>query len=1070
MGELIDMYHNREAKDRRDKVYALLGMGSDDDIPDGLLPDYELPWRILFHRLVTFLVGEQVSVKTWDDEEIAVVEGKGCIVGEVSSVTGKNSWDDRQNVNVTVKNSSGYFQQWGCRWTLQASARPIQEGDVVCLLQGASKPSIVRLHDDYCSVVAIAVTPPVEKTEYPPKEISGSTMTFPRGFLLVWDWEASERVLDEFDDYECAQNSQLWRQTRTCVASNSGSRLEAVGLLLHDLQKYEDASRKLQEAIETYVTIHGKESLCALAAMDHLAAIHKSHGGQKNRERAEKLSLMADLLGKRGNCAKITEDMVIRVAENFDGEVMTILLDQMGQNAQISEGALEAAARNVKSGKEVMDIFFTRQGSRIAITEETVKAAAGNEGNGKEILTLLLDQWGGEITITEDVVKAAAGNSCNGEEILTLLLDRCGHEITITEKVIYAAAKNIWRGEEVMTTLLDRRGDEITITEEVMIAAGTRDARVATLLLKRRRDQIPVTEDMVRILANLGKDTITLLLDRPDGEICVTEGMVSVLAAYFQKDVMTLLLKHEKGRVPVTEEVVKGAARNLQAYGQENITLLLSRGNDPIHITEEMLCIVAERFNSDVMALLLDRLDHSIPVTEDVAKAAAGNSTFGSQTVTLLLRQQGSQAPMKEVVHTILHRLDGGVTKLLLDRWGNQITITDEMVEAAVKNQRSSKEVMSLLLDRWGDQIHPTEELAKAAADNHGSGNGLITLLLNRWEDKFPITEEVVKAAVGNRRGKNILLQLLNQRGDDIPITKGVVKAAAGNGEDGVEVLVLLLDRWGDQIHITEEVVKAAVENTGNGQNILKLLLDRRGDQVPITEAVVKAAAGNRSIGHEVMKLLLDRRGDQIPIDEGVVKAAAGNERRGLTIVALLLKRRPKATEASITRETYWAAATCGQERLIDFLSERHDRIPVQEDWRRIARFYNAAQDGKIAVVNKLLIEGVQPDLKNVEGETPLMIAAIMGRVEVVQALARRTDVNVNSVTIYGRSSLFWASYMGSEQVVPILIKAGADVGLRDVNGDRAIDAARCYGYDKIEKILKQAAESEKSELTAGGI
>lgn len=45
------------------------------------------------------------------------------------------------------------------RWTLQASAKPIQDGDVVCLLQGASRPTIIRLYEDYCAIIAISVTP-----------------------------------------------------------------------------------------------------------------------------------------------------------------------------------------------------------------------------------------------------------------------------------------------------------------------------------------------------------------------------------------------------------------------------------------------------------------------------------------------------------------------------------------------------------------------------------------------------------------------------------------------------------------------------------------------------------------------------------------------------------------------------------------------------------------------------------------------------------------------------------------------------------------------------------------------
>ncbi|RYP67830.1 hypothetical protein DL771_007007 [Monosporascus sp. 5C6A] len=83
LGELVDMFHNHKAKDPRDKVYALLGMSSDDYIPAGLSPNYDIEWKDLFHRLVKSLIGdqpeqpEQAPVKTWTNPEMAFIEGKG---------------------------------------------------------------------------------------------------------------------------------------------------------------------------------------------------------------------------------------------------------------------------------------------------------------------------------------------------------------------------------------------------------------------------------------------------------------------------------------------------------------------------------------------------------------------------------------------------------------------------------------------------------------------------------------------------------------------------------------------------------------------------------------------------------------------------------------------------------------------------------------------------------------------------------------------------------------------------------------------------------------------------------
>jgi hypothetical protein len=86
LGELIDMYHTREATERHDKVYALFGMSSDNPSAAGLLPNYKVPWKILLQQLVEFLLCKEVYIETWDEKEIAVIKSKGCILGQVSLV------------------------------------------------------------------------------------------------------------------------------------------------------------------------------------------------------------------------------------------------------------------------------------------------------------------------------------------------------------------------------------------------------------------------------------------------------------------------------------------------------------------------------------------------------------------------------------------------------------------------------------------------------------------------------------------------------------------------------------------------------------------------------------------------------------------------------------------------------------------------------------------------------------------------------------------------------------------------------------------------------------------------
>ena len=55
---------------------------------------------------------------------------------------------------------------------------------------------------------------------------------------------------------------------------------------------------------------------------------------------------------------------------------------------------------------------------------------------------------------------------------------------------------------------------------------------------------------------------------------------------------------------------------------------------------------------------------------------------------------------------------------------------------AATTNDSNSKEVITLLLDRRGDEVHITSDVVKAAAKNSGSGKKVIALLLDWRGDK----------------------------------------------------------------------------------------------------------------------------------------------------------------------------------------------------------------------------------------------------------------------------------------------------------------------------------------------
>jgi ankyrin repeat protein len=218
LGELIDMYHSREATNRHDKVYALLGMSSDDLSKADLSPNYGVSWEILLQRLVKYLIPERTSVETWGDKEIAVIQSKGYVLGKVISVQKSEVRGDRNCVEVSLQEIPMQLKEMlqnGSTWIFQISAQTVKTGDFICLFKGASRPSIIRLHKDYSTIIMVAV-PLSERRErknepitWPMHSLSGTLPS--RNFLLVWNWETPPEY-EVSEKYEDPEEYEIWLQ------------------------------------------------------------------------------------------------------------------------------------------------------------------------------------------------------------------------------------------------------------------------------------------------------------------------------------------------------------------------------------------------------------------------------------------------------------------------------------------------------------------------------------------------------------------------------------------------------------------------------------------------------------------------------------------------------------------------------------------------------------------------------------------------------------------------------------------------------------------------------------------
>ena len=98
------------------------------------------------------------------------------------------------------------------------------------------------------------------------------------------------------------------------------------------------------------------------------------------------------------------------------------------------------------------------------------------------------------------------------------------------------------------------------------------------------------------------------------------------------------------------------------------------------------------------MKLLLDRIG-TIKITQEVLVAAVNNNTTGNILMKVLLVENREVELIKEVLELAIRFLDvNETTPFLLERV-KAIGITEEFLEAAVRNSRFNDELLKLLMN-----------------------------------------------------------------------------------------------------------------------------------------------------------------------------------------------------------------------------------------------------------------------------------------------------------------------------------------------------------------------------------
>jgi ankyrin repeat protein len=166
----------------------------------------------------------------------------------------------------------------------------------------------------------------------------------------------------------------------------------------------------------------------------------------------------------------------------------------------------------------------------------------------------------------------------------------------------------------------------------------------------------------------------------------------------------------------------------------------------------------------------------------------------------------------------------------------------------------------------------------------------------------------------------------------------------------------------------------------------------------------------------------------------------------------------------------------------------------------RDSELHEAAEQGDLSRVNALIAAKANPNAKDSDGNTALMLASDKGHTDVVRALlAAKADVNaknggestalirasinghtavvqallaakadVNAKGSTGDTALTWASSFGHTEVVQALIAAKADVNAKDMQGETALMGASSHGYATVVQALLAAKADVNAKSTDG--
>lgn len=238
----------------------------------------------------------------------------------------------------------------------------------------------------------------------------------------------------------------------------------------------------------------------------------------------------------------------------------------------------------------------------------------------------------------------------------------------------------------------------------------------------------------------------------------------------------------------------------------------------------------------------------------------------------------------------------------------------------------------------------------------------------------------------------------------------------------------------------------------------VRLLVAARADvDRPAERDGVTPIAGARTRGQKAVEATLGRRPPEQAGQELLDAATAGDADR----VAWALRAGARLEGRDTHRRTPLLLAALEDRVEVARLLVALGADPDAQDDREDSAWLVTGVSGSVAMLETLLPAGPDLTLRNRFGGISVIPASERGHVDYVRRVVH-TGIDVNHVNELGWTALLEAVILGKgtepwQQIVTILLAAGADPSLPDREGVTPLEHATDRGYDEIARLLRAA-------------